>query len=146
MPFSESVKQEIKYKSGFLCAVCEQLGVDVHHIVPEEVDGPNTIENGILLCPTCHDLYDANPKKRKFLRDRRDYWYSICEQRAGSVVDVLQEILTRVAPIPTLLTQLQLLTQSHQELKAVVSALTTASYNQQQNESTSASVVATPPE
>ena len=60
------------------------MGVEVHHIVPQEENGPDNEDNAAPLCPSCHESYGANPKKRKFIREARDLWYEICEKRYAS--------------------------------------------------------------
>jgi len=51
-PFSSKVKEQIKEKYNYKCAVCwEKEGSIAHHIFPQ---GDATLENGIALCETCH--------------------------------------------------------------------------------------------
>lgn len=81
MGFSEKVKKKVKQKSAFRCCWCQSsLDIEVHHVVPQEEGGPDTIENAAPLCPTCHSLVGANPKKRKQLKERRDWWYNVVEK------------------------------------------------------------------
>ena len=81
MPFAESLKVRIRKKCHQRCCLCHALGVEIHHILPQEKGGPNTEANAAPLCPTCHETYGANPQKRKFIRESRDFWYEICESR-----------------------------------------------------------------
>jgi len=83
MPFSEKVKLEIKKKALQRCCICHNIGIEIHHIIPQSEKGPNTIENGAPLCPSCHETYGDNPKKRKFIKETRDIWYQICAERYG---------------------------------------------------------------
>ena len=39
------------------------------------------IDNAAPLCPSCHENYGANPTKRKFIREARDFWYELCADR-----------------------------------------------------------------
>ena len=55
------------------------MGLEVHHIVPEEQGGPNSEENAAPLCPSCHRSYGGNPDHRTRIRDMRDAWYETCE-------------------------------------------------------------------
>lgn len=59
----------------------------MHHIAPQEDSGPDTEDNAAPLCPTCHEIYGANPTKRKFIREARDFWYETCanSQATGGV-------------------------------------------------------------
>ncbi|MBI4093578.1 HNH endonuclease [Candidatus Kaiserbacteria bacterium] len=77
MTFSESQKKEVRAKSAYACCVCRQMttSVEVHHIVPQQEDGPDTIENAAPLCPTHHADLGANPEKRTRIREMRDAWY-----------------------------------------------------------------------
>ena len=83
MPFSEKLKLEIKKKALQRCCICHDVGIEIHHIIPQSEDGPDTFENAAPLCPSCHDRYGDNPKKRKFIKEARDIWYEICLQRFG---------------------------------------------------------------
>lgn len=64
------------------CCVCQNPGpLEIHHIIPQEENGADDIDNAAPLCPTCHGIYGANPKKRKFVRECRDNWNQLCERR-----------------------------------------------------------------
>jgi hypothetical protein len=92
MAFSEVLKTRIRRKTHFSCCICKSIGVEVHHIVPKEENGPDSEENAAPLCPSCHELYGANPSKRKFIREARDMWYEICSDRFSSESGQLKEI------------------------------------------------------
>lgn len=92
MPFSELLKAQVRKRAHLACCLCKSLGVEVHHIVPESEDGPDTEENAAPLCPSCHETYGANPQKRKFIREARDLWYEICENRLAPGMERLDEI------------------------------------------------------
>jgi hypothetical protein len=92
MAFSEALKLKVRKKAHLSCCLCKAIGVEVHHIIPQEENGPDTEENAAPLCPSCHEAYGANPQKRKFLREARDLWYEICEKRYASDPDRLDEI------------------------------------------------------
>lgn len=78
-----------------MCCLCHTLGVEVHHIVPQEDDGEDTEENAAPVCPTCHETYRANPSKRKFIRETRDFWYEVCANRYSADKDILDRIATQ---------------------------------------------------
>ena len=84
MPFPEKVKLEAKRKSHFACVICHQPFVEVHHILPEADDGPDDLDNAAPLCGSCHDLFGANPVKRKQIREMRDFWWEICEKKPAN--------------------------------------------------------------
>lgn len=78
MPFPETLKLLVRRRAHFRCCVCRSVGVEIHHIVPQEESGPDTEDNAAPLCPSCHELYGANPTKRKFIREARDFWFETC--------------------------------------------------------------------
>ena len=84
MPFTEALKLQIKKKSHFCCAICHSVGVEIHHIIPQAEAIDDTIDNAAPLCPSCHETYGANPTKRKFIREARDFWYELCENKYSS--------------------------------------------------------------
>lgn len=81
MPFSEKVKLEARKKANFRCVVCNAPIVQIHHIVPQEEKGPDTIENAVALCAHCHNIYGGNPNKRKELINIRDLAYKRIEEK-----------------------------------------------------------------
>jgi hypothetical protein len=89
MPFSESLKDEVKRKSHFRCCICRNYFVEVHHIIPQAENGPDDIDNAAPLCPTCHDSFGNNPDKRRTIRQMRDQWYELCA-KSETNPDVLQ--------------------------------------------------------
>lgn len=78
MAFSEKLKLEIKRRADFRCCRCREIGIEVHHIVPEAEGGASTEENAAPLCPNCHTWFGDNPKKRKEIAQMRDWWYEAC--------------------------------------------------------------------
>jgi len=101
MGFSESLKLKVNRKAYFRCCLCHALGVEIHHIIPEAEDGPDTEDNAAPLCPSCHETYGSNPQKRKFIREARDFWYEVCEKRFASDGDRLEEIANAVQQVAT---------------------------------------------
>jgi hypothetical protein len=81
MVFSEALKLKVKKRAHFQCCLCHALVVEIHHIIPESESGPDSEDNAAPLCPTCHETYGANPEKRKFIREVRDFWYEMCAKR-----------------------------------------------------------------
>jgi len=101
MAFSETLKLKVKKRAHFQCCLCHALGVEVHHIVPESESGPDTDENAAPLCPSCHETYGANPDKRKFIREARDFWYELCLNRFPSDAHQLQTISDALRKVAT---------------------------------------------
>jgi hypothetical protein len=92
MSFSEATKSKVRRKAHLACCLCKSMGVEVHHIIPQEEGGSDTEDNAAPLCPSCHEIYGANPQKRKFIREARDLWYEICEKRFATDPQRLDEM------------------------------------------------------
>jgi hypothetical protein len=86
MGFSPTIKQQVMNATARHCCVCHRykgVKLEVHHIIQEADNGPNTFENAIPLCFDCHSdaghYNDRHPKGTKFsiteLRNARDNWY-----------------------------------------------------------------------
>ena len=102
MPFSEQKKLEVKQKATFRCCRCQNIGVDVHHIVPVKDGGKDDMDNAAPLCPSCHDYYGDNPTKRKEITQMRDWWYEKCQEpwtKKGLDLDVLRQIDAKLESI-----------------------------------------------
>ncbi len=102
MGFSEKIKLAVKKRAAFQCCICHQTGIEVHHIIRQEESGSDEIDNAAPLCPSCHTIYDANPERRKMIREMRDWWYEVCDAKYMTTnisVDVLNEINTKVSEI-----------------------------------------------
>src|SRR5436190_2139876 len=83
--FPEPVKLEAKQKAHFQCVICRQTKfLHVHHIIPQEEGGSGTLENAAPLCVECHDLLGGDPRKRKWIREARDYWWDYCAKQAAN--------------------------------------------------------------
>src|SRR4051812_17585777 len=82
--FSESVKLQARRLAFFRCCYClERPGDEVHHLVPKEEGGPNTLDNAVLLCAQCHSTYGHTRDKRKQLQQARDHWYEVAANKYG---------------------------------------------------------------
>lgn len=101
MAFADALKLAIKKKAHFCCCLCHSLGIEVHHIVPQADGGENVEENAVPLCPSCHETYGANPQKRKFIREARDFWYELCAKRYATDPDRLDEISEMLKQVVT---------------------------------------------
>jgi hypothetical protein len=56
MGFDKRETEQLLAECGRRCCICGRLHqVQVHHITPKEKGGTDDIENGIPLCPNCHD-------------------------------------------------------------------------------------------
>lgn len=130
MPFSEATKLEVKRKAAFRCCRCQQVGVDVHHILPENAEGSDDIDNAGPLCQNCHDQLGNNPTKRKEIRQMRDWWYDCCYGRyaqghgALAAVERLDLILKQTEQSSSALTELR--DALRQMTEQVISSITSS--------------------
>jgi hypothetical protein len=81
MPFSPTLKDQVKRMAAFQCCRCHEIGIDIHHIVPQAKGGSDDIDNAAPLCQNCHDRFGANPEKRKEIRQMRDWWYDVVNEK-----------------------------------------------------------------
>jgi hypothetical protein len=104
MPFAENLKKEVRRRAIHFCCVCKTPGsLEVHHIIPQSEGGPDTFENAIPICPWCHETYGGNPTKRGLLREMRDVWYEVCQNRysldrgvnLATVADLISKLPTK---------------------------------------------------
>lgn len=104
MAFNQEIINQVKEKSGFRCCRCQEIGIEVHHIIPQKDNGPDTFENAAPLCPNCHSYYGDNPVKRKEITQMRNWWYGVAEKRyspADTNSKLLNEINTKVEALTT---------------------------------------------
>lgn len=87
MPFKESLKKEVRRKSGGKCVLCHKPFVEIHHIIPQSCKGKDTIDNAVALCAYCHDIFGSNPTKRKQLKELRDIWYETVSANKTSSIN-----------------------------------------------------------
>ena len=61
MAFKKKEASELLVKTNRRCCICgKQHSVTVHHITSKKEGGSDNIENGIPLCPNCHDEVHAS--------------------------------------------------------------------------------------
>jgi hypothetical protein len=101
MAFSETLRLSIRKRAHFRCCICRAVGVEIHHIIPQEERGHDTESNAAPLCPSCHELYGANPTKRKFIREARDFWYELCKSQVSQGGLTLSNLSEFMAPLAT---------------------------------------------
>jgi hypothetical protein len=75
MAFKEKLKKRVREEAAFRCCRCFKIGIEVHHIVPQAEDGADSFKNAAPLCPNCHSNFGDNPRKRKEIREMRNYLY-----------------------------------------------------------------------
>lgn len=102
MVFSESIKQEVRRKACYRCCICEKPRfLHIHHIIPSENGGSDLIENAAALCVQCHDTYGHEKGKRKWIRERRNWWYEQCKYKTNKGINF--EIFEQLNKIQDLL-------------------------------------------
>lgn len=101
MAFSEAIKLQVRRNSHFTCCLCKSIGIEIHHILPQAEGGLDTEDNAAPLCPSCHEMYGANPIKRKFIREARDHWCEICATRYSGDPGSIEEIKAKLGEVAT---------------------------------------------
>ena len=84
MAFTKTIKKSVLEKAAFRCCRCQSIGVEVHHIIPQEHKGSDDITNAAPLCPNCHTDFGDNTKKRKNITHMRDWWYRTAKNKYPS--------------------------------------------------------------
>jgi hypothetical protein len=95
----KKIKFEIKRKSYQTCCICRQIGIEIHHIIPQSEGGSDLEENAAPLCPSCHEIYGANPTKRKFIRESKKIWLEACDQKYPNDSFDLKALAERIESI-----------------------------------------------
>jgi hypothetical protein len=101
MAFSEATKLQVRRNSHFCCCLCKSAGIEIHHILAQTEGGLDTEDNAAPLCPSCHEMYGANPTKRKYIREARNHWYEICAMRYSGDPNSLEEIRAKLGKVAT---------------------------------------------
>ncbi len=96
MAFAELLKKKVRHKAHYRCCLCQAVLVEIHHIVPQADGGSDEEDNAAPLCASCHEVYGANPTKRKFIREARDWWYETCAARYAPGSDALADVVEAV--------------------------------------------------
>src|SRR5262245_51462399 len=99
MPFSQGLKDQVNRMAAFRCCRCHEVGIDIHHIIPQAQDGSDDIDNAAPLCQNCHSRFGGNPEKRREIRQMRDWWYEVVQEKYHgdqSAIEKLNETLLKV--------------------------------------------------
>jgi hypothetical protein len=58
------IRRAVLYRDHYHCIRCDQRfkseQLSVHHIIPRDMGGPNTMSNLMALCNPCHDYVEIN--------------------------------------------------------------------------------------
>jgi len=99
MPFSQALKDQVNRMAAFRCCRCHEIGIDIHHIVPQAKGGSDDIDNAAPLCQNCHANFGGNPEKQRQIRQMRDWWYEVVKEKFHgdqSAIEKLNESLLKV--------------------------------------------------
>jgi len=82
---STKIKDELLVKAMHRCCLCPQHEdiTEIHHIIPIREKGPNTEENLMVVCPTCHEKIHRirkmyTPDQLKMYKEK---WERLCAQK-----------------------------------------------------------------
>ncbi|WJH37087.1 HNH endonuclease [Paenibacillus sp. CC-CFT747] len=65
LPFTESLKKEVKERDQWKCAVCEsESDLHVHHKIPRKLGGVHHPDNLVTLCASCHASVESAHLKK----------------------------------------------------------------------------------
>jgi hypothetical protein len=104
MAFNPQIIKEVQEKAAFKCCRCQNIGIEIHHIIPQKDSGLDTLENAAPLCPNCHAWFGDNTAKRKEITHMRDWWYRMVERNYPSEnvnYALLSEINKKVEALTT---------------------------------------------
>ena len=79
--------------------MCDEMPIDIHHIIPIRDGGDNKESNAAPLCPTCHRKWGNNPDHRKMISERRDAHYKKCE--SGDTAASIAAINVKLDSLPS---------------------------------------------
>ena len=96
MAFPEDLKLKVREAAAFRCCRFQRIGVEIDHIIPQSLGGPDTFDNAAPLCPSCHSEFGDNPIKRRETIQLRDWWYKKVAQMFGPLHGDLLQFLSRI--------------------------------------------------
>ena|GEM_PF-2070053 len=74
VPFTESLKNEVRERDGFKCAVCEsELDLHVHHKIPRNLGGVHHADNLVTLCASCHAIIEKADIQKALVKCLSNY-------------------------------------------------------------------------
>jgi uncharacterized protein with PIN domain len=68
LAFSKELKEQVRKEQGGRCDWCgKKVGkLQIHHIIPQRMKGPDIRENAVGLCEDCHRYWDELSFERIF--------------------------------------------------------------------------------
>lgn len=128
MAFSDAVINEARRNSLYRCVLCDAWLVEVHHIIPQEEGGPDTLDNACPLCGGCHNIVGANPELRKQLRGTRDLKWAMNKMR--SLTPDTQQFVERLDHLQSQISGLSAATSQTHAALGEIKDLVIGHYNQ----------------
>lgn len=93
MGFNKNDIDQLLADCGRRCCICGNLHkLQVHHIKPKEYGGKDDIENGIPLCPNCHDEVHTDYSTGKTTRTYSEGELKLHRQRTISLAQYGNEL------------------------------------------------------
>jgi len=81
----KKIKDKLLVEAMHRCCLCPEHRIitEIHHIVPISEEGPNTEDNLMVVCPTCHAKIERiksmyTPKQLKMYKEK---WVNLCWER-----------------------------------------------------------------
>jgi hypothetical protein len=96
---SDTVREEVRSASGFVCAWDGVPLTHIHHIEEFAEGGPSSADNLIALCPNCHASYHRGEIRREDLRARRSDPDAITQRGNGTLLVPIGNLTIRVGGI-----------------------------------------------
>ena len=101
----QDVRDKVLVDAMHRCCLCPEHHdiVDLHHLVQISEDGPNTEDNLMAICPTCHAKIHRirNRYTTEQLRMYKERWTQLCAQGLPLDVRIAQAFDTNQPPAPT---------------------------------------------
>jgi hypothetical protein len=101
----KTVRDKVLVDAMHRCCLCpeHQEVVDLHHVVPISEDGPNTEDNLMAVCPTCHAKIHRirNRYSAEQLRMYKERWVQLCALGLPLDMRIAQAFDTTRPPTPT---------------------------------------------
>lgn len=86
-PIDPAIRQSTFQRDGFECRCCETGGVAFlgtliyHHLIPVSCSGPDTVDNGLTLCDSCHQILHIYQQGKLAMSKDQFEGYTKTEQR-----------------------------------------------------------------
>jgi len=97
---TQKIQNSLLVKAMHRCCLCPQHEdiTEIHHIIPISEKGPNTEDNLLVVCPTCHEKIHRIPRMytKKQLKIYKSRWIGFCAK--GILLEMLLPSLHNQTP------------------------------------------------